>query len=153
MQNIYGPRLILNRMSVGMPWARHFLYGVCDPVKHADPALYRSDREAMANAEIAVLCVMFHNVEQALQDCGDLSGKVLIDTTNPQAPDEGGLKLSMGFNTSAAEFIAARTSARVVKALNQVGASVLGNTSGYSDRPIQFIAGDDAEAKQDLKVG
>jgi 8-hydroxy-5-deazaflavin:NADPH oxidoreductase len=88
-----------------------------------------------------------------LQDCGDLSGKVLIDTTNPQAPDEGGLKLSMGFNTSAAEFIAARTSARVVKALNQVGASVLGNTSGYSDRPIQFIAGDDAEAKQDLKVG
>ena len=54
----------------------------------------------------------------------------------------------MGFESSSAEFIASRTRARLVKSLNQVGAAVLGNTTGYAVRPIQFVAGDDEDAKQ-----
>jgi len=94
------------------------------------------------------LAVMFHAIEDALKDCGDLSGRILIDPTNPLAPDAGGLKLSLGFETSSAEFIAARTSATVVKSLNQVGAAVLGDTSGYPVRPVQFVAGNDVAAKR-----
>jgi predicted dinucleotide-binding enzyme len=102
----------------------------------------------VADAEVVALCVTAHAVEGALRDCGDLAGKILIDPTNPLAPDEGGLKLSMGFETSSAEFIAARTKATVVKALNQVGAAVLGDTSGFACRPIQFVASDDPKARQ-----
>jgi predicted dinucleotide-binding enzyme len=91
---------------------------------------------------------MFHSVEAALRDCGDLSGKILLDPTNPLQMDEGGLRLAMGFETSSAEFIAARTTATVVKTLNQVGAAVLGDAWSYATRPIQFVAGDHADAKR-----
>ena len=63
-------------------------------------------------------------------------------------PEGDGLALSVGFDDSAAEHIAARTAATVVKSLNQVGAAVLGNARGYAASPIQFVAGDDDEAKR-----
>ena len=137
--------------AVGQAWSRkghEVVYGVRDPANAPGPSPSLRVRDAAATAEVVVLAVMFHAAEAALADCGDLSDKVLIDPTNPLAPDRGGLRLSMGYETSAAEFIAARTTARVVKTLNQVGAAVLGDTSGYGVRPVQFIAGDDTQAKQ-----
>jgi predicted dinucleotide-binding enzyme len=136
--------------AIGAGWAKkghRVVYGVRDPGRSASPD-HRKVRDAVADAEVVALCVTAHAVEGALRDCGDLAGKILIDPTNPLAPDEGGLKLSMGFETSSAEFIAARTKATVVKALNQVGAAVLGDTSGFACRPIQFVASDDPKARQ-----
>jgi predicted dinucleotide-binding enzyme len=135
--------------AIGSGWARkghHVAYGVRNPGQ-ASPQ-HRKVAEAVADAEVVALCVMWHAIEEALRDCGDLTGKILIDPTNPLAVDQGGLKLAMGFETSSAEFIAARTSAAVVKSLNQVGASVLGDTSGYACRPVQFVASDHPEAKR-----
>lgn len=140
--------------ALGAGWAakgHEVVYGVRDPAGKGGPPGFRSPEDAAAEAQVVALCVMFHQLEQALQDCGDLDGKVVLDPTNPLAPDEGGLKLAVGFDTSSAEFIAARTRGVVVKALNQDGASVLGDTSGYPVRPIQFIAGDDARAKSVVK--
>jgi predicted dinucleotide-binding enzyme len=137
--------------AVGAGWStkgHDVVYGVRDPAKSQAPGARRTVAEAVAGAEVIVLTVMFHAAEAALKDCGDLSGKILLDPTNPLAADEGGLKLSLGFETSAAEFIAARTAAAVVKSLNQTGAAVLGNAWSYPARPIQFVAGDDAKAKQ-----
>ena len=139
--------------AIGAGWTakgHQVVYGVRDPTKNPGAAMYRTI-DATAGAEVVALCVTFHQVEEALRDCGDLTGKILLDPTNPLAPAEGGLKLSMGFDVSAAEFIASRTNAVVVKSLDQVGAGVLGNASGYPVRPIQFIAGDKAEAKQIVK--
>jgi predicted dinucleotide-binding enzyme len=137
--------------AIGQGWSKaghDVVYGVRDPAKAPGPGASLTVAEAAASAEVVVLTVMFHAAEAALADCGDLSGKILIDPINPLAPDPaGGLRLSLGFETSAAEFVAARTKARVVKSLNQVGAGVLGDTSGYAMRPIQFVAGDDAAAK------
>jgi predicted dinucleotide-binding enzyme len=137
--------------ALGKRWAikgHDVVYGVRDPLKSTDLAPCLSVTDAVANAEVVVLAVMFHAIEAALRDCGDLSGKILLDPTNPLAMDDGGLKLAIGFETSSAEFIAARTQARVVKALNQVGAGVLGDASSYAAKPIQFVAGDDAAAKR-----
>jgi predicted dinucleotide-binding enzyme len=136
--------------AIGSGWTRKghdVTYGVRNPASAASPQ-HRKVAEAVAGAEVVALCVMWHAIEQALRDCGDLSGKILIDPTNPLAVDEGGLKLAIGFETSSAEFVAARTKARVVKSLNQVGAAVLGDTSGYPCPPVQFVAGDDADAKR-----
>jgi len=137
--------------AIGDGWTakgHDVVYGVRDPSKSGQPQGSRKVADAVADADVVVLAVMFHSVEAALRDCGDLSGKILIDPTNPLAMDDGGLKLAMGFETSSAEFVAARTAARVVKTLNQVGAAVLGSASGYPVRPIQFVAGDDADAKR-----
>jgi predicted dinucleotide-binding enzyme len=136
--------------AVGRAWAARghkVTWGVRDPARARDVSPCRRLAEAAADAEVVLLAVMFHSAEAALSDCGDLSGKILIDPTNPLAPAEGGLVLSMGFDRSAAEFIAARTTARVVKSLNQVGAAVLGDTSRYAAPPVQFVAGDDVAAK------
>ena len=141
--------------AIGAGWTAKghaVTYGVRDPSKYSGTAAsYKAPADAASDAEAIALCVMFHQAEEALRASGELSGKILLDPTNPLAPADGGLKLSMGFNTSAAEFIAARTKATVVKAFNQVGANVLGNTSGYPVRPIQFVAGDNAQAKQVVK--
>jgi hypothetical protein len=137
--------------AIGKGWAakgHDVVYGVRDPSKPADVGPRLKVADAVRDAEVVVLAVMFHSVEAALRDCGDLSGRILLDPTNPLAMDDGGLKLAMGFETSSAEFIAARTAATVVKSLNQVGAAVLGDAWSYPARPIQFVAGDDAGAKQ-----
>ena len=137
--------------AIGAGWTakgHDVVYGVRDPAKSQAPGVSSSVAEAAADSQVVVLAVMFHAAESALMDCGDLSGKILLDPTNPLAPDEGGLKLSLGFETSAAEFIAARTAAAVVKSLNQTGAAVLGDAWSYPLRPIQFVAGDDVKAKR-----
>jgi 8-hydroxy-5-deazaflavin:NADPH oxidoreductase len=137
--------------AIGAGWTakgHEVVYGVRDPAKSQAPGISSTVAETAAGSQVVVLTVMFHAAEAALKDCGDLSGKILLDPTNPLAPDEGGLKLSLGFETSAAEFIAARTAAAVVKSLNQTGAAVLGNAWSYPIRPIQFVAGDDVKAKQ-----
>lgn len=127
------------------------VYGVRDP---ADPK-YRSDdgialattRDAAQSADIVILSVDWSATLAALDQCGDLTGKIMIDCNNPLMFGDNGLELALGFSTSAAEQIAARTNARVVKALNQVGSPVMANAKHYARRPIQFVAGDDAEAK------
>ena len=90
--------------AVGRAWtaAGHRVrYGVRDPARAADlPAVARV-AEAVTDAEVVVLSVMFHTAEAALRDCGDLAGRILLDPTNPLAPDEGGLRLTLGFDTSA----------------------------------------------------
>lgn len=137
--------------ALGNGWAAKghaVTWGVRNPGEDYGVTPCRGVGEAAAHADVVVLAVMFHSAEAALADCGDLEGKILIDPTNPLAPEGDGLALSIGFESSAAEFVASRTRARVVKSLNQVGAAVLGNTAGYAVRPIQFVAGDDGNAKQ-----
>lgn len=137
-------------LGIGTGWRKaghDVVFGVRDPSNAQGEGAYATVAEAAAGAEIVVLTVMWHSVESALADCGDLTGKILIDPTNPLAMGADGLELTMGFDTSSAEWIAARTAARVVKALNQVGAGIMADASGYSVRPVQFVAGDDADAK------
>jgi predicted dinucleotide-binding enzyme len=79
------------------------------------------------------------------KDCGDLSGKVLIDCTNPLTPDVTALEV--GHTTSGAEKVAGwAPGARVCKAMNQIGAPMM-NHPKLPGRPVMFVCGDDADAK------
>lgn len=126
-------------------------FGVRDP---SDPK-YASDdgiplattRDAAQGADIVVLAVDWQHTLDALEQCGDLAGKILLDCNNPLTFGENGLELALGFDTSAAEMIDARTDATVVKTLNQVGSPVIARASEYAERPIQFVASDDETAK------
>lgn len=105
---------------------------------------------AAARADVIVLATGYDSAVPALQAVGDLSGKTVIDITNPLTADYMGLTL--GHHTSAAEQIAAAVpGARVVKAFNTVFAQVLaaGADFGHGKTVPVFVAADHAQAKAD----
>jgi len=104
--------------------------------------------EAAAFGDSVLLAVPWQGVEESVAACGSLSGKILIDCTNPMTPDY--MQLVVGHGTSGAEEIAKMASgARVVKAFNHIYAQIIHSGPQFGNRKANvFIAGDDAEAKQ-----
>lgn len=105
--------------------------------------------EAIASAEVIFLATPFAATENALVDIGELSGKILVDCTNPVGPNlSHGLKREQ----SGAEFIQSLIpDTKVVKAFTIYGFENFENSvyPGYGDlKPAMFIAGNDTLAKQ-----
>lgn len=100
---------------------------------------------AVDGSDVVVLCTPWQGTEQAILACGDLTGKVLIDCTNPLTPDVSAL--DVGHTTSGAEQVARwAPGARVCKAMNQIGAPMM-NAPQLPGKPVMFVCGDDDEAK------
>lgn len=105
--------------------------------------------DAAATSDVLILATGYADAVTALQGVGDLTGKVVIDITNPLTPDYMGLTL--GHSSSAAEEIAnAIPGAEVVKAFNTVFAAVLadGADFGNGQTVSVFVASDSERAKQ-----
>jgi predicted dinucleotide-binding enzyme len=84
----------------------------------------------------------------------NLSGKVVIDTTNPIAdapPEDGVLRFFTGPNDSLMERLqSAFPGARFVKAFNSIGNAFMVNPTLPGGPPTMFMCGNDAEAKRDV---
>ena len=108
---------------------------------------------AAATADVLILATGYTDAVNALKSVGDLSGKVVIDITNPLTDDYMGLTL--GHSSSAAEEIAkAIPEAEVVKAFNTVFAQVLSDGADFGNGqtvPV-FVASDSERAKQTAKA-
>ena len=105
-----------------------------------------SNAEAASGAGIIVLSVPWPAAEEAIRSAGDLSGKIVIDCTNPLAADLSGL--AVGLTTSAGEMVAGwAAGASVVKAFNTIGAPDFGNARFGSQRADGFYCGDDPASK------
>lgn len=107
---------------------------------------------AADDADAIVLAAGYGDAVAALGALGNLTGKVVIDITNPLTADYMGLTL--GHTTSAAEEIAkAMPTAIVVKAFNTLFASVLDEGAAFSPnaKVSVFVAGDSEAAKQTVK--
>jgi 8-hydroxy-5-deazaflavin:NADPH oxidoreductase len=116
-----------------------------DDPKYASLDAVTTNESAAAQADIVVLCTPWQGTKQAIQTSGDLSGKILIDCTNPLTPDITGLEI--GHTTSAAEQVAQwAPAARVCKAMNQIGAPMMDGPQ-LPGKPVMFVCGDDDEAK------
>lgn len=105
--------------------------------------------EALGDSDVVVLATAYDDAAAALQSLGDLTGKVVIDITNPLSVDY--MSLTIGHVTSASEEIAkAVPQARVVKAFNTLFAQVLADGPGFADnqRGSVFVASDSDRAKQ-----
>jgi predicted dinucleotide-binding enzyme len=144
--------------TLGRRWAElghDVRFGVRDLTDKAANALVAQIRgnarlasvqEAVAGAAIVVLATPYGANADALGAAGDLGGKILIDVTNPLRPD---LSLAVGFDSSGAETVAKLVpGARVVKAMNQVGFEIMSDPGFAAGKPVMFVAGDDAAAKQ-----
>jgi hypothetical protein len=118
---------------------------------HATGAKYKS-ANAAEGADVVIVATGFGDAVAALSTVGDLTGKVVIDITNPLTADYMGL--TIGHTTSAAEEIQkAFSKTKVVKAFNTVFAQVLaeGPLLAGSTVPVYF-AGDDVAAKETVKA-
>lgn len=106
--------------------------------------------DAIKSADLVVLALHYDPAKSLLSDKSvqkALNGKVLIDITNPLAPDY--MSLTIGHTTSAAETLAALIpDTLVVKAFNTVFADLLKAHVAGTDAPVPvYIAGDDADAR------
>jgi len=109
--------------------------------------------ETAAFGELLVLAVKgsVANVVLGGITAENLSGKVLIDATNPisdAAPEHGVLKYFTTLDSSSMEKLQrAYPWARFVKAFNSVGAARMVDPVYKEGRPTMFICGDDPTAK------
>lgn len=102
--------------------------------------------EAVKFGEIVILSVPWGVIDVALEEAGSLNGKIVVDTTNQFG---SGPKPKAG--QTAASFNASRMpGARYVKSFNTLTAGFQGEASQRpaNDRVVQWLAGDDPEAKR-----
>lgn len=103
---------------------------------------------AVSAADVAVLATPFNAAADAIKALGDISGKILLDTTNPFMMGPNGLALAFGHSDSAGERIAAMApTASVFKVLNTSGDNNLGDPTRYPQKPLMLFAGDDNAKK------
>ncbi len=144
--------------TLGAIWlskGHNVAFGVPDPQKSkrniTTGAEVTTNKEAAAGAEVVVLSVPWPAAHEAIRNAGELDNKILIDCTNPLAPDLSGLVI--GGTTSAAEMVATwAPAARLVKAFNTIGAVNYGNAQFGTQRADGFYCGDDQEAKNVARV-
>lgn len=138
--------------TLGKAWQQRghdVTYGVRNPddEKYASlGATVATNEQAVGDADVVVLCTPWQATHQAVQSCGELAGKVLIDCTNPLTPDFTALEV--GHTTSGAELVAGwAPGARVCKAMNQIGAPMM-DAPKLPGTPVMFACGDDDTAKR-----
>ena len=148
--------------TLGSGWARkghQVTFGVTDPGADKVKSLVASAgtnaraaslSEGAAGSEVVALAVPWEAAQEVVQKAGKLSGKILIDATNPLLMSPQGLSqgLVLGHSTSAGEQVARwATGARVVKAFNTTGAGNMANSDYAGQKLTMFLCGDDAQAK------
>ncbi len=120
-------------------------------------ALTGSFEEAAKFGDIIVLAVKGTAALNVLEKAGqaNLSGKTIIDATNPIAeasPTDGVLQFFTDINSSLMEQLQSKfASANFVKAFSSVGASLMVNPDFGGTKPTMFIAGNSSSAKSEVK--
>jgi hypothetical protein len=149
--------------ALGTGFVRHghdVMLGTREPAKLSEwtkqnpGARTGSFADAARHAELAVLAVKGTAASAALRAAGpeNLSGKTLIDTTNPIAdtpPTNGVLEFFTTLNDSLMERSQREfPSIRIVKAFNSVGSACMVNPVFAGGKPTMFICGNDDAAKK-----
>ena len=107
--------------------------------------------EAVERADVLLLAVWFDAFKQLIAQYGDrLAGKVIVDPTNPVAPDaNGAFQKIIGEQESSGQILASLlpAGARLVKAFGTLSADTLSASARREpDRAVLFYAADDDAA-------
>jgi 8-hydroxy-5-deazaflavin:NADPH oxidoreductase len=122
--------------------------------KKENPELETASFEQCARlADLAVLCVKGTAAEKVVgQVKAELSGKTVIDATNPSAdapPHNGVLKYFTTLDESLMERLQKiAPDAHFVKAFNSIGSGLMDNPDFGGTRPTMFICGNNESAKK-----
>ena len=111
--------------------------------------------DAIGKADVVILAIYFDAIRQFIADYRDaLVGKIVVDPSNPIAPDgKGGFKKTIPAEQSSGQIIAALlpNGAKLVKAFGTLSAQSLASSANRSpERAALFYATDDPAAGQAL---
>lgn len=112
---------------------------------------------AIRESEIVILAVWFDSIKTMLKEYAvDLQGKIIIDPSNPIAPDgNGGFKKIIAVDESAGEIISAQLpqGAKLAKAFGTLGAASLESASRKGpDAAVLFYATDDVSINSTIEA-
>ena len=137
--------------TLGRRWqasGHEVVFGVRKPddAKYADlrreGLVVEAVKVAAQNAQVVVIATPWPATESAINECGELSRKVVIDCTNPLKPGLAGLTHAV--DISGGEQVKVWTrGASVAKAFNTVGFNIMENPELEGRRAVMFICGDD----------
>ena len=104
--------------------------------------------DAVKEAEIIILAIWFDGIKEFFKlYATELRGKIIVDPSNPIAPDEkGGFKKIIEKDQSAGQILSALLPKNVkfAKALGTLGASSLSKAAfGQPEKAVEFYATDD----------
>lgn len=104
--------------------------------------------DALKNAEILVLAIPFNGIKEFFKFYStELQGKIIVDPSNPIAPDEkGGFKKIIDNNQSSGQVLSALLpkDAKLVKALGTLGSASLEKAAFQEpEKAVEFYATDD----------
>ena len=110
---------------------------------------------AIKESDIIVFAVWFSAVKELLQQYAtELEGKIIVDPSNPIAPDEkGGFKKIISEHESAGEIIAELLpkNMKLAKALGTLGVASLTSAAFQKPANVLFYSTDDASINADIE--
>jgi predicted dinucleotide-binding enzyme len=142
--------------ALGFGWAKaghDVVFAVRDTGSRSAQAAAARGARPVAPAEttdvdVIVLAVPWPSMDDTLASLGDVSGKIIVDATNPVGPPFTGLDVA-GTDSGAEVIQRAQPTARVVKAFNQTGWENMADPTAFpAGKPVMFVAGDDADARR-----
>ncbi|MCF8428460.1 MAG: NAD(P)-binding domain-containing protein [Bacteroidia bacterium] len=112
--------------------------------------------DAIKEAEVIVPAIYFNALKDFFQTFSkELDGKIIIDVSNPIAPDgNGGFKKIIGESESAGKILSGLIpkNAKLIKAFGTLGAgSLLNSAFNEPDKKVLFYASDSTNSSQQIE--
>ena len=112
--------------------------------------------DAIKAADILVLAVYFASIKEIFtQYATELQGKIIVDPSNPIAPDEnGGFKKIIGQHESSGQILSTLLpkNAKLAKALGTLGVASLEQEAFADPKKVQFYATDDKTINSEIET-
>ena len=113
-------------------------------------------KTAIKEADIVIMSVWFSTIQELFkQYATELQGKIIIDPSNPIAPDgNGGFKKIIGADESAGKILKGLlpSGVKLVKALGSLGAGSLAGEGFQTPAKVLFYASDDKSLKNTVET-
>lgn len=112
--------------------------------------------DAIKQADIVVLAIYFDPIKEFFKTYAtELQGKIIVDPSNPIAPDEnGGFKKIIGADESAGQILSTLlpNDVKLAKALGTLGAASLASASfQVPEKAVEFYATDDSSINNKIE--
>ncbi len=111
---------------------------------------------AIKEADVIIPAIYFNSLKEFFQTYAkELEGKIIVDVSNPIAPDgNGGFKKIVGEHESAGQILSnlIPKSAKLIKAFGTMGAgSLVGASFNSPERKVLFYASDSTNSNQQIE--
>lgn len=136
--------------------SRDFAKAKSVTTKFGSLATAKETSAAIKEADVIIPAIYFNSLKEFFQTYSkELEGKIIVDVSNPIAPDgNGGFKKIMGEHESAGQVLSSLIpkGAKLIKAFGTLGAgSLVGAAFNSPERKVLFYASDSTNSNQQIE--